>query len=360
MAASLRAGAGLWLGKPLDEGTIAKGEVDLTVDGAVVLTDASVTGQLGVRGAQLTGFDTDSRTLVAERLTVTGDALFSTFTAAGAMVLSGAQISGELAWLPGGPVSWPLDLDGATTNRLDDDGHWPGSGKLKLNGFKYNAFSGDHPSTLADRLKWIQSQYSADQETRRIPIPGRRHTRPAADSTLFSPQPYQQLASVYQNSGQDDEARQVNIAANTDRRRWGVLKPGAWWANALFDVTIKFGYKAWRAVVGLLAVYALAVIAFTIAQHQPDLIIPTGSTTGIHPPPTASQCSKGYPCFYPAGFAIDIVVPIVNVHQADEWAVNGDASWGWVWVGGTWVATGLGWALATLFVAGYTGLVRSE
>ena len=62
----------------------------------------------------------------------------------------------------------------------------------------------------------------------------------------------------------------------------------------------------------------------------------------------------------PAGFAIDIVVPIVNVHQADEWAVNGHAFWGWVWVGGTWIATGLGWGLATLFVAGYTGLVRSE
>ena len=53
--------------------------------------------------------------------------------------------------------------------------------------------------------------------------------------------------------------------------------------------------------------------AFTIAQSQPGLIIPTASTTGISPAPTASRCSKGYPCFYPAGFAIDVVVPIVNV-----------------------------------------------
>lgn len=130
------------------------------------------------------------------------------------------------------------------------------------------------------------------------------------------------LADVYRSSGQDDEARQVNIAANADRRRWGALKPGAWWANALFDVTIKFGYKSWRAVAGLLAVYILAVIAFTIGQSQPGLIIPTASTTGISPAPTASRCSKGYPCFYPAGFAIDVVVPIVNVHQADEWGTG--------------------------------------
>jgi hypothetical protein len=125
-------------------------------------------------------------------------------------------------------------------------------------------------------------------------------------------------------------------------------------------VTIKFGYKSWRAVAGLLAVYILAVIAFTIAQSQPGLIIPTASTTGIGPAPTASRCSKGYPCFYPAGFAIDVVVPIVNVHQADEWALDGDTAWGWAWVGGTWIATGLGWAFVTLFVAGYTGLVRSD
>jgi hypothetical protein len=358
MATSLKVGAGLRLGKPPEEGTPAEG--DFTVGGAVVLTDACVTGQLEMRGAQLAGLDSHGRTLVAERLTITGDARFIAFTSAGTMVLAGAQISGELAWLPGHDADWPLDLDGLTTDRLDDDGHWPRAGELKLNGFKYSAFSGDRDTTLLERLDWIRGQYRAGQETRGIPVPWQRRAKPATEATLFSSQPYQQLASVYQDSGQDDEARQVHIAANADRRRWGALKPGAWWANKLFDVTIKFGYKSWRAVVGLLAVYAIAVIAFSFAESQPNLIIPTGSATGASPAPTASQCGKTYPCFYPAGFAIDIVVPIVNVHQADEWAVNGSTPWGWVWVGGTWVATGLGWALATLFVAGYTGLVRSD
>jgi hypothetical protein len=358
MATSLKVGAGLWLGKPPEEGTPAKG--DFAAGGAVVLTDACVTGQLGMRGAQLTGLDSHGRTLVAERLTITGDARFIAFSSAGTMVLAGAQISGELAWLPGDDAGWPLDLDGLTAGRLDDDGHWPRAGALKLNGFKYGAFSGHRDTTLRERLDWIRGQYSPGQETRGVPVPWQRRAKPAAEATLFSSQPYQQLASVYQDSGQDDEARQVQIAANADRRRWGALKPGAWWANKLFDVTIKFGYKSWRAVAGLLAVYAIAVIAFSFAESQPGLIIPTGSTTGVSPAPTASQCSKDYPCFYPAGFAIDIVVPIVNVHQADQWAVNGHTSWGWVWVGGTWVATGLGWALATLFVAGYTGLVRSD
>jgi hypothetical protein len=333
---------------------------DAVTPGGVVLSGATIGGTLRFVRASIISVDAAGVAVMATSLKVGADARFIAFSSAGTMVLAGAQISGELAWLPGDDAGWPLDLDGLTAGRLDDDGHWPRAGALKLNGFKYGAFSGHRDTTLRERLDWIRGQYSPGQETRGVPVPWQRRAKPAAEATLFSSQPYQQLASVYQDSGQDDEARQVQIAANADRRRWGALKPGAWWANKLFDVTIKFGYKSWRAVAGLLAVYAIAVIAFSFAESQPGLIIPTGSTTGVSPAPTASQCSKDYPCFYPAGFAIDIVVPIVNVHQADQWAVNGHTSWGWVWVGGTWVATGLGWALATLFVAGYTGLVRSD
>jgi hypothetical protein len=63
------------------------------------------------------------------------------------------------------------------------------------------------------------------------------------------------------------------------------------------------------------------------------------------------------PCFYPVGYTIDTVI---NVHQAEYWAPDGHAAWSWLRVGSAWAATGLGWALATLLVAGYTGLVRQE
>jgi hypothetical protein len=42
------------------------------------------------------------------------------------------------------------------------------------------------------------------------------------------------------------------------------------------------------------------------------------------------------------------------------WRADGHHSWGWAWVTGTWVATGLGWSLATLVVVGYTGLARRD
>lgn len=73
-----------------------------------------------------------------------------------------------------------------------------------------------------------------------------------------------------------------------------------------------------------------------------------------------AQCTSSYPCFYPAGYAIDTVIPIINVHQATYWGPDGHATWGHALVVFTWVGAGLGWALATLAVAGYTGLVRNS
>ena len=58
--------------------------------------------------------------------------------------------------------------------------------------------------------------------------------------------------------------------------------------------------------------------------------------------------------------AIDKAQTGINVHQAANWGPDGHTSLGQAWVVSTWIATGLGWALATLLVAGYTGLVRQD
>jgi hypothetical protein len=74
-----------------------------------------------------------------------------------------------------------------------------------------------------------------------------------------------------------------------------------------------------------------------------------------------AHCNGVYPCFNPFGYAVDTVIPIINVHQADFWAPNAHASspWGWLSVVITYLSTGLGWLFATLAVAGYTGLARN-
>lgn len=96
-----------------------------------------------------------------------------------------------------------------------------------------------------------------------------------------------------------------------------------------------------------------------LAQHH-HLMVPVGDTDGLHFVPSATKCTIDYPCFYAVGYAVDTVIPIINVHQAEYWGPYGQVPWGRAWVIGSWIATGLGWALATLLVAGYTGLVRRD
>jgi hypothetical protein len=149
---------------------------------------------------------------------------------------------------------------------------------------------------------------------------------------------------VCRRAGQDTAARKVAIARRADLRTYGNLNPYRRVGNWLLDITIKYGYQTWRAVVGLAVVFVAFLLLSIAGQHQ-HVIVPIGDTRGLLPVPSATRCTSNYPCFYPVGYTVDTVIPIVNVHQADYWGPDGHASWGWVWVGLTWVATGAGWAL---------------
>jgi len=349
-----------------------------TAAGAVRLLGAEITSQLACRGAQLTGSDRDGNTLVADGMKAGGDVfLDGGFSAAGTISLNSthvggsvllapaalagedqvaldaarAQISGKLRWAPSAPISGQVNLEGATVGQLEDNwsgsrlnGYWPADGRLHLDGFAYGRFGGGRQATVEQRLAWIRSQYQ--------PRVGRSPAH-------FATQPYEQLAVVYRQSGQDDQARKVAIARRADLRQYGNLNPYRRFGNWFLDWTIKYGYQTWRAGVGLAAVFAVFLMLSILGQRQ-HVIVPIGEIEGLHSVPSATQCTSEYPCFYPAGYTVDTVIPIINVHQADYWGPDGHAPWGWVWVGGTWIATGLGWALATLLVAGYTGLVRQD
>jgi hypothetical protein len=151
----------------------------------------------------------------------------------------------------------------------------------------------------------------------------------------------------------------VAIARRADLRKYGNLSRSRRAGNWLLDKTIKYGYQTWRAAAALLLLYLIILGLAIFAQHH-GFIAPVGNVRGLQPAPAATKCARNYPCFYPPGYAIDTVIPIINVHQATYWGPNGSAPWGWTWVTVTWIATGLGWALATLLVAGYTGLAHRQ
>jgi hypothetical protein len=355
------------------------GEVHLhqgfTADGAVLLDGADITGDLSLSGAELAGANDDGNALVGDEMRVGAAVLLDDrFTAAGTVSLNSAragqlvlsparpagadkitfdftateaQIAGVLRWAPAGQFSGRVNLEDAHVGELEDTwtptggqahGCWPLDGRLCLNGFTYGRLG---EASVQQRLEWIRSQYQG--------------ATPAA----FATQPYEQLAAMYRQAGQDTEARQVAIARRRDLRKYGNLSWYRKLGNAFLDKTIRYGYQTWRAAAGLAVVFLAFLLLSLIGQHQ-HVIVPTGSIKGLHPVPTATQCTSAYPCFYPLGYTIDTVIPIINVHQAEYWGPDGHAPFGWLWVAGAWGATAAGWALATLLVAGYTGLVRQD
>ena len=134
----------------------------------------------------------------------------------------------------------------------------------------------------------------------------------------------------------------------------GNLSPYRRFGNWFLDKAVKFGYQTWRAALGLAVVFVAFLIMTFFARHHHAIVPMSDLAVGVHPVPVATQCTSSYPCFYPLGYA-DVVVPVINVHQADHWALNG-----WRWVAASWVPTVLGWTAVTLLVVGYTGLVRQD
>jgi hypothetical protein len=371
-----------------DRATVSGGawlDGGFTAAGAVRLSGASITGMLSCAGASLNGADQSGTSLAGDLMMVSGDAHFDQgFRAAGAVSLrsariggalsvmpkqlaggpgpvaldaTGTQIGNELRWEPAAPVTARVILADASAGGLQDswtdadsgadrpNGYWPSAdhGQLLLNGFTYGRFAGAGPAALERRLAWIGS-----------------HPRRSAirAETVFAPQPYEHLVQVYQQVGLDAEARAVAIARRRDLRWYGDLGQLRQASNWLLDVTIRYGYETWRALRLLAALYVVVLAVFLAAQHQPALVVPAQSVTGLHPVPTARTCTKDYPCFYPAGYAIDTVIPLINIGQADNWRPNASAPWGWLVELVSWAGIALGWALATLIVAGYTGLAR--
>ncbi len=355
-------------------------DANFVAEAAVRLAGADIGGQLNCDSARVVGHDSRGYALIAEGLRV-GENVFldGGFTAAGTIVLRSAcisgsvilelkefnsedrasqgktalnlaeaKITGQLVWLPTQPFSGEVNLEGASVGQLEDDwsdgrsnGFWP-IHKLRLDGFTYTRFGGNHQATGRQRLEWIRSQYKG------------RGTTP------FATQPYEQLAGVYRRAGQDSDARRAAVARRADLRTYGKLNFYRRTINLLLDLSIQYGYQTWRAAAGLVALYGLIWwLAACIAQKH-NLIMPIADFKGSTPSAANCDVNSSYSCFYPAGYALDTVVPIINIHQADHWGPNGHTHFGWLWVAGTWVATVFGWALATLLVAGYTGLVRQD
>jgi len=273
------------------------------IGGRLFLSKATVHGELRLFGVS-----------VAEDVVLLAESL------AGKVNLRAAVIDGQLRWRPtlvDGLTH--VVLERARVGRLDDRGaNWPEHG-VNLRGFVYDDIAdlGSSSTWTADRIEWIRR----------------------ANGKRFDRQPYEQLEAVMRRGGYVHEARQVAMAKHDDLRGSGHLSRTGKWFNRFLGLTLGHGYAVWRALIPALV---LAVIGALVFWYGED----------------AGQLAKGRanaPSFAAAIYSLDMLLPIVDLGQADARPPVSGISLYY-----SWLQISAGWLLATLIGLGLSGVVKKD
>ncbi|WP_406127768.1 oxidoreductase [Streptomyces sp. NBC_00989] len=215
----------------------------------------------------------------------------------------------ELRFLGERPQRGKVVLSGArVVNLIDGAGSWPGPGNLHMGGFVYENLVPQGPFPLDARLDWV-----------------------AAATAEYAPEPYERLATVLRNAGEDEDAREVLLAKQRRRRESLPVAAKVW--GFVQDWTVAYGYRPGRAAVWMAVLWAASSLAFAHADHAP-------------------VNASGHPPWSPALFALDLLLPVIDLGQAGQWRLHG----GWQWLSVALIL--LGWILATTVAAGATRLLR--
>jgi hypothetical protein len=177
----------------------------------------------------------------------------------------------------------------------------------------------------------------------------------------YSPQPYRQLATVERAAGHDNNARHVLILQQEDLRRRAPETLGGWVGQTrhrLWGWLGRYGYRAHRLVISLALVLALAAALGYIAGHIPTR--PDHHAAERVPRPTATALTPGTACSTAEliGVGIDRGLPLGATGIRARCDLDTSTRWGQAFTYAIWALQALVWALATLAIAAYTGLVR--
>jgi hypothetical protein len=354
---------------------------------AVYLDSASISGSLFLRdGFQADGEVSLLRATIAGSLDCHGGRFYR--PGGDALSVDRTSVSGGVFLHDGFQAVGVIRLVSANVGLLVDDRTcWPLSGNLRLDALTYTSIAGLSTEAKA-RLDWLQCQAAQP----------------------FSPQPYQQLAKVLRENGDEAGAKAVLISKEKARRKYGRLgwKARCW--SWVLGTTIGHGYKPYFALLWALAFVLLGWGLFA-AGARAGLMVPTKAEVYSHYKQNG-RVPPFYPPFRPLLYSLDTLLPIINFGQKDHWrprdgisatpvppqwalvafepaayaipnppTARGEAHGIW-WAGAVardaWsmIITrltdgetlrlyrlfhiGVGWLLTTLGVAGFTGLIRKE
>ena len=288
----------------------------LTVERTLYLTPAGVgasmrSGATPARGTRIQRFECQGGVRLDDgRFGDAVDLERARFTFTDDQELSLRRIQApELRFLGERPRRGKVVLSGArVVNLVDRASAWPGPGSLHMGGFSYENLVPQGPFPLEERLGWV-----------------------AAASAEYNPEPYERLAAVLRTGGEDEDAREVLLAKQRRRRESLPLAAKSW--GYAQDWTVAYGYRPGRAAVWMAVLWAAGSLAFAYAGRPP-------------------VNGGGHPVWNPALFALDLLLPVIDLGQAGQWQLSG----GWQWLSAALIL--LGWILATTVAAGASRLLR--
>ncbi len=132
-----------------------------------------------------------------------------------------------------------------------------------MGGFGYENLVPHGRFPLTERLEWV-----------------------AAATAEYNPEPYERLAAVLRNSGEDEDAREV-LLAKQRRRRETLPVAGKLWGYVQ-DWAVAYGYRPGRAALWMAVLWAVTSVAFSHAGH------PRSTATGIRR--GTPRCSRWICC----------------------------------------------------------------
>jgi hypothetical protein len=297
----------------------------------VYLNDGfTATGEVRLVGAQ-----------ISKQLACNG----ATLTNPGGIALNaaGTTITGAVFLHDGFTATGVVDFTNATASALEDrEADWPDA--LAVTGFRYDTLRSDARGWRS-RRGWLRRQVEPD------------------------PSAYRQLAAGYRASGDDVDARKTLMERHTALIRRD--RPGSWKAHfpgpagrlwrRLLGLSIGHGYEPWL-VLWLVVPLLVGMACWYDRADDRELLVPTASARGV----TSSTCTSEYPCVQPFVYALDTLIPVIELGQRSRWTPDISATDdGYLddgrWLGAaTWIMSVLGWVFATLIVAGFSGVIRKE
>jgi hypothetical protein len=322
----LTTGAGIFLNR----GFHAEGGGPL---GAVRLSGATIGGQVALTEASIR--NTGGPALVADYLRTRSNLMLNGgFHAvgrhdSGTVRLFGADIGGRLVCVGGRvdaaePSQLAVNL---SQTRVTGDLLLPADltdGPILLTGLTYEGTVG-----RASLSEWL------DLLANRTPH--------------YASQPYFQLAAAHQAAGHERDVRRIHLARQRDLLRRGDLDFwGRLW-HRITGLTVGYGYRPVIALLWWLGTVALSVLLISAVAAPAGAVhrVPLGEGE-----PTACSAADQ------VGLALTMATPLVKPGNQQACLVDTTSGLGQAVLAGTWVLQALGWAFVTLFVAGFTGLVR--